>query len=305
MDGARSPRRCSPRSATRATASRSRRSSPRSGRTRRPSSSATPRPPRRFCPAATRRRRASGSGTPTTRARCRRSPTDGIGTFYGGALGQRIVARLAALGGFITLDDLRKNAPSWVTPISVPFRGYRVWELPPNNQGIAALEMLRILEPYDLKAMGHNSAPYLHHLIEAKKLAYADLDRFVGDADHLDMPAERDAHRRVHRRAAQPSGPAARAGARGPGTASDAERDDLPHRRRRRGEHGVVHQLELRLLRVGDRGAGHRLRAAQPRRGVHAHPGSAEHRRAGQAAVPHPDPRLRHPHGGRARTGRT
>jgi gamma-glutamyltranspeptidase/glutathione hydrolase len=114
---------------------------------------------------------------------------DGIGAFYGGALGQRIVARLAALGGFITLDDLKQNRPSWVTPISVPFRGYRVWELPPNNQGVAALEMLRILEPYDLKAMGHNSAPYLHLLIEAKKLAYADLDRFVGDAEHLDMPA--------------------------------------------------------------------------------------------------------------------
>jgi gamma-glutamyltranspeptidase/glutathione hydrolase len=114
----------------------------------------------------------------------------GIGTFYGGPLGQRIVARIAALGGFVTLDDLKKNAPTWVTPISVPFRGYRVWELPPNNQGIAALEMLRILEPYDLQSMGQNSATYLHYLIEAKKLAYADLDRFVGDADHLDMPAE-------------------------------------------------------------------------------------------------------------------
>src|SRR5688572_19448012 len=115
----------------------------------------------------------------------------GIGTFYGGSIGQRIVARLTALDGFVTLDDLRKNAPNWVTPISVPFRGYRVWELPPSNQGIAALEMLRILETYDLAAMGHNSPAYLHHLIEAKKLAYADLDRFVGDADHLDMPAER------------------------------------------------------------------------------------------------------------------
>ena len=115
---------------------------------------------------------------------------NGIGTFYGGALGQRIVTRLEALDGFITIDDLKKNAPNWVAPISVPFRGYRVWELPPNNQGIAALEMLRILETYDLKAMGHNSPAYLHHLIEAKKLAYADLDRFVGDADHLDMPAE-------------------------------------------------------------------------------------------------------------------
>lgn len=114
----------------------------------------------------------------------------GIGTFYGGALGQRIVRHLDRLGGFLTLDDLRATAPTWVTPISVPFRGHRVWELPPNNQGIAALEMLRILEPYDLAAMGHNSIAYLHHLIEAKKLAYADLDRFVGDPDHLDLPAE-------------------------------------------------------------------------------------------------------------------
>ena len=114
----------------------------------------------------------------------------GIGTFYGGPLGSRIIARVSALNGFITLDDLKRNTPTWVTPISVPFRGYRVWELPPNNQGIAALEMLRILEPYDLHAMGHNSATYLHHLIEAKKLAYADLDRFVGDPDHLEMPAD-------------------------------------------------------------------------------------------------------------------
>ena len=110
---------------------------------------------------------------------------------YGGEIGQRLVARLAALKGFITLEDLRHNAPTWVTPISVPFQGYRVWELPPNNQGVAALEMLRILEPYDLQAMGHNSAAYLHYLIEAKKLAYADLERFVGDADHLDLAAER------------------------------------------------------------------------------------------------------------------
>ncbi|HEX5578011.1 MAG TPA: gamma-glutamyltransferase [Gemmatimonadaceae bacterium] len=114
----------------------------------------------------------------------------GIGTFYGGSLGQRIVTRLAALNGFVTLDDLRKNSPNWVTPMSVPFQGYRVWELPPSNQGIAALEMLRILEPFDLKGMGHNSPAYLHHLIEAKKLAYADLERFVGDAEHLDMKAE-------------------------------------------------------------------------------------------------------------------
>jgi gamma-glutamyltranspeptidase/glutathione hydrolase len=119
------------------------------------------------------------------------------------------VTRVRELGGFLSLDDLRKNEPSWVTPISVPFQGYRVWELPPNNQGLAVLEMLRILEPYDLKAMGHNSARYLHYLIEAKKLAYADLARYVGDADHLTMPAERllsdrfIAERRTHLDAAR------------------------------------------------------------------------------------------------------
>ena len=115
----------------------------------------------------------------------------GTKVMYGGALGERIVKRVRELGGFLTLEDLKANKPTWVTPISVVFKGYRIWELPPSNQGIATLEMLKILEPYDLKAMGHNSAPYLHHLIEAKKLAYADLTRYVGDADHLDIPPER------------------------------------------------------------------------------------------------------------------
>jgi gamma-glutamyltranspeptidase/glutathione hydrolase len=121
----------------------------------------------------------------------RQIAAEGPSALYGGTLGQRLVERVHALGGFLTLADLRANQPTWVTPISTTFKGYRVWELPPNNQGIAALEMLRILEPYDLKAMGLNSAPYLHHLIEAKKLAYADLAKYVGDADHLTMPVER------------------------------------------------------------------------------------------------------------------
>ena len=113
----------------------------------------------------------------------------GPAVLYNGPLGQRIVDRVKQLGGFLTMGDLRKNQPTWVTPISTTFKGYRVWELPPNNQGIATLEMLKILEPYDLVAMGHNSPTYLHHLIEAKKLAYADLARYVGDADHLTVPA--------------------------------------------------------------------------------------------------------------------
>jgi gamma-glutamyltranspeptidase / glutathione hydrolase len=128
---------------------------------------------------------------PDLAATYRQIAKEGASTFYGGALGQKIVEHVHKLGGFLTLDDLKKNQPTWVTPISVLFKGYRVWELPPNNQGVAVLEMLRILDPYDLKSMGQNSAPYLHHLIEAKKLAYADLARYVGDADHLTIPPSR------------------------------------------------------------------------------------------------------------------
>ncbi|MEO7086410.1 MAG: gamma-glutamyltransferase [Gemmatimonadaceae bacterium] len=124
---------------------------------------------------------------PDLAATYRQIAKEGASSLYGGALGQKLVAHVQKLGGFLTLDDLKKNQPTWVTPISTIFKGYRVWEMPPNNQGIAPLEMLRILDAYDLKSMGQNSAPYLHHLIEAKKLAYADLARYVGDADHLTM----------------------------------------------------------------------------------------------------------------------
>jgi len=112
----------------------------------------------------------------------------GPGVLYGGELGRRVADRVRALGGYLTLDDLKAHRPEWVEPISVPFHGYRVWELPPNGQGVAALEMLRILEPYDLKSLGHNSAAYLHLLIETKKLAYADIARYVGEPSEMTTP---------------------------------------------------------------------------------------------------------------------
>jgi gamma-glutamyltranspeptidase/glutathione hydrolase len=115
---------------------------------------------------------------------------EGVRALYGGELGQKLAEYVQSGGGFLTLQDLEQHRPVWVEPISARFRDYRVWELPPNSQGIAALEMLRILEPYDLAAMGHNSAAYLHHLIEAKKLAFADLGRFVGDPDQMTVRAE-------------------------------------------------------------------------------------------------------------------
>jgi gamma-glutamyltranspeptidase/glutathione hydrolase len=111
----------------------------------------------------------------------RRIAKEGAATLYGGGLGREIATQVRALGGFLTAEDFARHQVEWVEPISAPFQGHTVWELPPANQGIAALEMLRILEPYDLKALGHNSAAYLHLLIETKKLAYADLARWVGD----------------------------------------------------------------------------------------------------------------------------
>lgn len=114
---------------------------------------------------------------------------EGPAAFYGGALGQKVVDGLQELGGYLTIEDLRRHQVQWVDPISVDFRGYTVWELPPAGQGVAALQMLKLLEPYDLKSMGHNSAQYLHTLIEAKKLAYADLRRYVADPDFMDVTA--------------------------------------------------------------------------------------------------------------------
>src|SRR5438094_8303841 len=113
----------------------------------------------------------------------------GPAVLYGGELGQRIVTRVQQLGGYLTLDDLHAHQPEWVEPISVPFKGYHVRELPPNGQGVAALEMLRMLERYDLRALGHNSAAYLHLLIESKKLAFADIARYVGEPAAMQTPA--------------------------------------------------------------------------------------------------------------------
>ena len=116
---------------------------------------------------------------------------DGPEAFYGGELGRTIVSGLTELGGYLTLDDLVRHRAEWVDPISIDFRDYTIWELPPAGQGVAALQMMKMMEPLDLEGMGHNTAPYLHHLIEAKKLAFADLDRYIADRDHLEVSVDR------------------------------------------------------------------------------------------------------------------
>jgi gamma-glutamyltranspeptidase / glutathione hydrolase len=121
----------------------------------------------------------------------RRVAAGGIGVLYGGDLGREIVAGLERLGGYLTLDDLRAMQVRWVEPLSVRYKGYELHELPPAGQGLAALQMLKMLEGIDLRALGHNSAEYLHTLIEAKKLAHADVARYVADPDHMTVRPER------------------------------------------------------------------------------------------------------------------
>ncbi len=105
----------------------------------------------------------------------------GRDAFYRGPLAQAIAADMAKRDGFLTAEDLAAHRSDWVEPISTSYRGHQVYELPPNTQGFAALEMLNILEAYDVAALGHNTAAYLHLLVEAKKIAYADRDAYLAD----------------------------------------------------------------------------------------------------------------------------
>jgi gamma-glutamyltranspeptidase/glutathione hydrolase len=106
----------------------------------------------------------------------------GRDVFYEGELADRIVAFLSSLGSALDMNDFRSHTSEWVEPLSVKYQDYDIYQMPPNTQGVAVLEMLLLLEPFDLKALGHNSADYLHLLVEAKKLAYQDLTSFVGDS---------------------------------------------------------------------------------------------------------------------------
>jgi gamma-glutamyltranspeptidase/glutathione hydrolase len=112
----------------------------------------------------------------------------GRDAFYRGPLAERLVGFLKEQGSPMTLADFAEFQPEWVDPISTVYRGWRVWELPPNSQGIAALEMLNIMERYPMAEYGHNSTKALHVMIEAKKLAYADLLKYVGDPRQAKIP---------------------------------------------------------------------------------------------------------------------
>jgi len=115
---------------------------------------------------------------------------EGRDGFYEGAVATAIAAFIQEQGGFLSKTDLAKHDSEWVEPVSANYRGYDVWELPPNGQGIAALQILNIMEGYDVKGMGFGSPEYVHHFIEAKKLAFEDRAKYYADPAFNDIPVE-------------------------------------------------------------------------------------------------------------------
>lgn len=112
----------------------------------------------------------------------------GRDAFYKGSIARRIDTYMQEQGGLLRYEDLAQHSSEWVTPVSSTYRGWEVYELPPNGQGIAALQILNILEGYDIASMGFGSADYIHTFVEAKKLAFEDRARFYADMDFVDVP---------------------------------------------------------------------------------------------------------------------
>ena len=112
----------------------------------------------------------------------------GRDAYYKGDIAKTIDVYMKKHGGFLSYEDLAVHTSNWIEPVSINYRGYDVWELPPNGQGTAALQMLNILEGYDIAAMGFGSTDYLHVLTEAKKLAYEDRARFYADPAFNKIP---------------------------------------------------------------------------------------------------------------------
>jgi gamma-glutamyltranspeptidase / glutathione hydrolase len=112
----------------------------------------------------------------------------GRNEFYRGTIARSIDAFMKKQGGFLSYDDLARHHSEWVEPVSTSYRGYDIWELPPNGQGIAALQILNILEGFDIASMGFGSAEYIHTFTEAKKLAFEDRAKYYADPLFTKVP---------------------------------------------------------------------------------------------------------------------
>ncbi len=112
----------------------------------------------------------------------------GVDSFYRGAIADTCTSFVQKHGGFLTAKDFAAHRSEWIEPVSTNYRGYDVWELPPNGQGIAALQILNLIEPYDVASMGFGSAEWVHLFVEAKKLAYEDRAKYYADMAFAKVP---------------------------------------------------------------------------------------------------------------------
>jgi gamma-glutamyltranspeptidase/glutathione hydrolase len=116
--------------------------------------------------------------------------TGGRDAFYKGDIARSIAAYMAQQGGFLSYEDLASHTSEWVEPVSTNYKGYEVWELPPNGQGIAALQILNLLEQFDVEDMGFGSQQYVHTFVEAKKLAFEDRAKYYADPAFNKIPVD-------------------------------------------------------------------------------------------------------------------
>ncbi|MCF6459358.1 gamma-glutamyltransferase [Pseudoalteromonas sp. MMG024] len=114
----------------------------------------------------------------------------GRDAFYKGDIAKEIDRYMKVNGGYLSYHDLASHKSNWVEPVSTNYRGYDLWELPPNGQGIAALQILNILEDYDIASMGFDSPEYVHTFVEAKKLAFADRAKYYADSSFNNIPVK-------------------------------------------------------------------------------------------------------------------
>ena len=121
----------------------------------------------------------------------RKIAANGRDVFYKGEIAKTIVKFIKQQGGFLSAKDFASHKSEWVEPVSINYRGYDVWELPPNGQGIAALQILKILEGYDFSNIEFGSAEHLHLFTEAKKLAFEDRAKYYADMDFIKVPVEK------------------------------------------------------------------------------------------------------------------
>ena len=143
---------------------------------------------RTFLPGGRAPREGEVFRNPGLAASYRMIAVQGPQAFYQGPIAQQIVQYSQQQGGYFSLRDFAEHTSEWIEPVSTNYRGYDLWELPPNGQGIAALQMLNILERHDVASLGAGSADYLHLLVEAKKLAFADRAKFYADPSGQRLP---------------------------------------------------------------------------------------------------------------------